>query len=177
MGSKYSFSFIHCDLSDTVKKDLELFWAKHDRIYNESLETSIQANINSPNIKFSINSTTIEKEPAALARNINGSVVAVVFLYLRSLDPELGFGENAYFQHMYVPEENRTFRLTSGLYQYFLAEFIARASTYKKSVEYLMAENANPGLQTKGMRRYFAKSGFRYIGRNSLNSEVWALKI
>ena len=118
----------------------------------------------------------LRRQPGAIARNQEGSIIGVVFVVLRELDAHLNLGSHAYFQRMYVLPEARSYRLTNQLYKKFLEGFISSAELRDHRASTLMAENINLGLQKGSVRRYFARLGFKMLGSNQLGGEVWLLK-
>ena len=119
----------------------------------------------------------LNRQPGAIARNQEGSIIGVVFIVLRELEAHLNLGGHAYFQRMYVLPENRSFHLMNHLYKIFLQGFIDSPELRDHRAGILISENINPGLQRGAMRRYFAKLGFKMLGSNQLGGEVWLLKL
>lgn len=119
----------------------------------------------------------LKRQPGAIARNQEGSIIGVVFIVLRELEAHLNLGSHAYFQRMYVLPEARSFNLINHLYKMFLQCFIDSPELRDHRAGILISENINPGLQRGAMRRYFAKLGFKMLGSNQLGGEVWLLKL
>ena len=119
----------------------------------------------------------LKRQPGAIARNQEGSIVGVVFVVLRELEAHLNLGSHAYFQRMYVLPQARSSRLANQLYKKFLEGFIGSVELRDHRASTLMAENINLGLQKGSVRRYFARLGFKMLGSNQLGGEVWLLKL
>ena len=117
------------------------------------------------------------RQPAAIACNQSGQIVGIVVVVLRQLDSELNLGTHAYFQRMYVCDGYRSARLAHRLYQDFLQGFIAAKDCRDHRARYLMTENRNPRLRNAFIRKYFAKLGFRMLGSNDIDSEIWSLQL
>ena len=119
----------------------------------------------------------LRRQPGAIARNQEGSIIGVVFVVLRELEAHLNLGSHAYFQRMYVLPQARSSRLANQLYKIFLQGFIDSVELRDHRAGILIAENIIPGLHKGFMRRYFARLGFKMLGSNQLGGEVWLLKL
>jgi hypothetical protein len=168
--------FVFGRIDDKLRGELQVFWLKHLGIYRAEIKAfrTVSGSKLSP---FNVPQRSPRRQPAAICRDTDGTIVGIVFVVLRELQPEIGFGTHAYFQRMYVDPSLRKPKLANQLFKEFLRGFdrAADARDYRASI--LMAENINPGLQKPFMRRYFSRLGFRLLGKNKLGGEVWARKL
>ena len=123
------------------------------------------------------NVTSLKREPAAIAKDALGSILGIVFVTLTKVESTPSKNEYVYFQRMYTHNSQRCISLSSQLYKSFLKNFKKAISKRDPRAHYLMAENANPGLRTPSMRRYFFRLGFRMLGTNHLGYEIWQLPL
>ncbi|KZR69411.1 hypothetical protein PMIT1313_01097 [Prochlorococcus marinus str. MIT 1313] len=173
--SDFVVQYIFGGVDNSLKKDIKCFWEDNISAYKletnehvvESKRTNSKAKVGPP----------LRRQPAAIARNRSGEVVGIVVVVLRQLDSELNLGTHAYFQRMYVSKNSRSARLAYRLYQDFLQGFIAAKDSRDHRARYLMAENRNPRLRNSFIRKYFTKLGFRMLGSNDIDSEIWSLQL
>ena len=172
----FTIDYIFGAINDELKSELREFWDANRESYRSELgrfkESTAIATINQRSIIRPLSIQT-----AATSRDSLGRITGVVFVALRTLDPELHLGSHAYFQRMYVLPSHRTPRLSNQLYTTFLREFKSDNPSRDHRATHLLAENINPGLRQASMRRYFARHGFKIIGQNKAQSEIWAIEL
>lgn len=174
---EFSVEYIFGSVDKALAAELFDFWNLNQASYQAELK-SFRLVKNSAGIEpLFVKQKVLKRQPGAIARNQEGSIIGVVFVVLRELEAHLNLGSHAYFQRMYVLPQARSSRLANQLYKKFLEGFIGSVELRDHRASTLMAENINPGLQEGFMRRYFARLGFKMLGSNRLGGEVWLLKL
>ena len=168
--------FVFGRVDDALKAELQAFWLKHQVAYQSEIK-AFRVLSDSEFTPLSVQPRPPSRQPAAIARSTGGEIVGIIYVVLRELDPSLGFGSHAYFQRMYVLPSERRSKLANRLFKTFLNGFDSDPRRRDCRAAVLIAENVNPGLQQAFMRRYFARLGFRMLGRNKLGGEVWTKKL
>ena len=177
MMCEFSVEYVFGSVDKALAAELFDFWNLNQASYQAELK-SFRLVKNSAEIEpLSVKQKVLKRQPGAIARNQEGSIIGVVFVVLRELESHLNLGSHAYFQRMYVLPEARSYRLTNQLYKKFLEGFISSVELRDHRASTLMAENINLGLQKGSVRRYFARLGFKMLGSNQLGGEVWLLKL
>ena len=174
---EFRVEFVVGSLDKALAAELIDFWNLNQASYQEELKSFRSHGDFSEIEPQLIKQKVLKRQPGAIARNQEGSIVGVVFVVLRELEAHLNLGSHAYFQRMYVLPQARSSRLANQLYKKFLEGFIGSVQLRDHRASTLMAENINPGLQEGFMRRYFARLGFKMLGSNVLGGEVWLLKL
>lgn len=174
---EFRVEFVFGSLDKALAAELIDFWNFNQASYQEELKSFRSHGDFSEIEPQLIKQKVLKRQPGAIARNQEGSIVGVVFVVLRQLEAHLNLGSHAYFQRMYVLPQARSSRLANQLYKKFLEGFISSVQLRDHRASTLMAENINPGLQEGFMRRYFARLGFKMLGSNVLGGEVWLLKL
>jgi hypothetical protein len=174
---EFRVEFVFGSLDKALTAELIDFWNLNQASYQEELKSFRSHGDLSEIEPQLIKQKVLKRQPGAIARNQEGSIVGVVFVVLRQLEAHLNLGSHAYFQRMYVLPQARSSRLANQLYKKFLEGFISSVQLRDHRASTLMAENINPGLQEGFMRRYFARLGFKMLGSNVLGGEVWLLKL
>ena len=159
-------------VDDLLKSELQEFWRKHQEPFQAELN-SFRALYVGSELLFNQSDRLLSRDPAAIARDEAGSIIGIVYVALRKIDPSLNLGTHAYFQQMYIVPGSRCCKLANRLFRLFLYEFDKAANWRDHRAKVLFAENVNPGLRKSSMRRYFARLGFRMLGANRLGGEVW----
>ena len=168
--------FVFGQVNDQLKGELNTFWKKNDKSYQEELRL-FRSTPGKKSTNLGPPKRTISRQPAAISRNQSGSIDGIMFVVLRELDDSLGLGSHAYFQRMYIIPESRHYGLTNRLFKVFLQGFDCAAEKRDHRAKVLLSENINPALQKASMRRYFARLGFQMLGENRLGGEIWARKL
>ena len=172
----FTIDYIFGAINDELQPELKEFWDSNRESYRSELRRFKESTtISTINQRSFIRPLRIQT--AATSRDSLGKITGVVFVALRTLDPELQLGSHAYFQRMYVPPSHRTFSPSNQLYTIFLREFRNDNPNRDHRATHLLAENINPGLRRASMRRYFARKGFKMVGQNKAQSEIWALEL
>lgn len=174
---EFRVEFVFGSLDKALAAELIDFWNLNQASYQEELKSFRSHGDLSEIEPQLIKQKVLKRQPGAIARNQEGSIVGVVFVVLRQLEAHLNLGSHAYFQRMYVLPQARSSRLANQLYKKFLEGFISSVQLRDHRASTLMSENINPGLQEGFMRRYFARLGFKMLGSNVLGGEVWLLKL
>jgi len=174
---EFRVGFVFGSLDKALAAELIDFWNLNQASYQEELKSFRSHGDLSEIEPQLIKQKVLKRQPGAIARNQEGSIVGVVFVVLRELEAHLNLGSHAYFQRMYVLPQARSSRLANQLYKKFLEGFIGSVELRDHRASTLMTENINPGLQEGFMRRYFARLGFKMLGSNVLGGEVWLLKL
>ncbi|WP_341880936.1 hypothetical protein [Synechococcus sp. UW140] len=177
MMCKFSVEYVFGSLDKALAAELFDFWNLNQASYQAELKSFRSHGDLSEIEPLLSKQKVLKRQPGAIARNQEGSIVGVVFVVLRELEAHLNLGSHAYFQRMYVLPQARSSRLANQLYKKFLEGFIGSVELRDHRASTLMAENINPGLQEGFMRRYFARLGFTMLGSNRLGGEVWLLKL
>jgi hypothetical protein len=164
--------FVFGRVDDALKAELQAFWLKHRVAYQSEIK-AFRVLSGSEFTPLSLRPRPLSHQPAAIARSNEGEIVGIVFVVLSELSPSLDLGSHAYFQRMYVLPSERRCKLTNRLFKMFLNGFDGDPRRRDHRAAVLISENINPGLQQAFMRRYFARLGFRMLGRNKLGGEVW----
>ena len=177
---KVSIEFIFGDKNSNLSKDINSFWRAINKSYEEEMQSHRQATLITQNAKRFLepgNITTLKREPAALAKDQDGSILGIVLVALTKIESSSNSNEYVYFQRMYTKTPDRHFSLSNQLYTSFLRSFRKAINKRDSRAHFLMAENANPRLRTPSMRRYFFRLGFRMLGTNHLGYEIWRLPL
>jgi hypothetical protein len=159
-------------VDNQLRSELQAFWRQHQEPFQAELKSFCALHAGSAAL-FSQPKRPLSRHPAVIFRDETGSIIGIVFVALREIDPSLKLGTHAYFQRMYIVPGSRCFRLTNSLFRFFLREFDKAANWRDHRAKVLLSENVNPGLHKASMRRYFARLGFRMLGANQLGGEVW----
>jgi hypothetical protein len=174
---EFRVEFVFGSLDKALTAELIDFWNLNQASYQEELKSFRSHGDLSEIEPQLIKQKVLKRQPGAIARNQEGSIVGVVFVVLRELEAHLNLRSHAYFHRIYVLPQARSSRLANQLYKKFLEGFISSVQLRDHRASALMAENINPGLQEGFMRRYFARLGFKMLGSNVLGGEVWLLKL
>ena len=174
---EFSVEFVFGSVDKPLAAELFDFWNLNQASYQAELKSFRSHGDLSEIEPLFVRQKVLKRQPGAIARNKEGSIVGVVFIVLRELDAHLNLGSHAYFQRIYVLPQARSCRLTNQLYKKFLESFIASVELRDHRASTLMSDNINPGYQKGSMRRYFARLGFKMLGSNQLGGEVWLLKL
>ena len=174
---EFSVEYVFGSVDKALAAELFDFWNLNQASYQAELK-SFRSHVDLSEIEPLLSKQKVlRRQPGAIARNQEGSIVGVVFVVLRELEAHLNLGSHAYFQRMYVLPEARSCRLANQLYKKFLEGFISSVELRDHRASTLMSENINLGLQKGSMRRYFARLGFKMLGSNQFGGEVWLLKL
>lgn len=174
---EFRVEFVFGSVDKDLAAELIDFWNLNQASYQAELK-SFRSVRDSAGIEPHLGKQKVlKRQPGAIARNQEGSIIGVVFIVLKELEAHLNLGSHAYFQRMYVLPEARSFNLMNHLYKMFLQCFIDSPELRDHRAGILISENINPGLQSGSMRRYFARLGFKMLGSNQLGGEVWLLKL
>ena len=177
MMCEFSVEYVFGSLDKALAAELIDFWNLNQASYQAELK-SFRSHGNLSEIEPLLSKQKVlRRQPGAIARNQEGSIIGVVFVVFRELESHLNLGSHAYFQRMYVLPQARSYRLTNQLYKKFLEGFISSVELRDHRASTLMTENINLGLQKGSVRRYFARLGFEMLGSNQLGGEVWLLKL
>lgn len=177
---KVSIEFIFRERDSNLSKEINLFWSKFNKSYEKEMSSHQQSTQMERTTNTSLkpgNITSLKREAAAVAKDQNGSILGIVSVTLTKIESASNSSEYVYFQRMYTHNPQRHFSLSNQLYTSFLKNFKKAINERDPRAHYLMAENANPGLRTPSMRRYFFRLGFRMLGTNHLGYEIWRLPL
>lgn len=174
---EFSVEYVFGSVDKALPAELFDFWNLNQAFYQAELKSFRSHGDLSEIEPLLIKQKVLKRQPGAIARNQEGSIIGVVFVVLRELEAHLNLGSHAYFQRMYVLPQARSSRLANQLYKKFLEGFIGSVELRDHRAGILIAENINPGLHKGFMRRYFARLGFKMLGSNRLGGEVWLLKL
>ena len=177
MMCEFSVEYVFGSLDKALAAELIDFWNLNQASYQAELKSFRSYGDLSEIEPLLSKQKVLRRQPGAIARNQEGSIIGVVFVVLRELESHLNLGSHAYFQRMYVLPQARSYRLANQLYKKFLEGFISSVESRDHRASTLMAENINLGLQKGSVRRYFARLGFKMLGSNQLGGEVWLLKL
>jgi hypothetical protein len=159
---------------------LNLFWKEVEKSYNQEMTDHKNSTSSSNQINANISPskvTSLRREPAAIAKDQKGCIIGIVFVTLTKLENEPNNHEYVYFQRMFMLNKKRQFQISNQLYSAFVKHFKKAINERDPRAQYLMAENANPGLRRASLRRYFFRHGFRMLGINHLGYEIWRMKL
>jgi len=173
--AQFEVEFVFGHMDSYLKKDLQRFWQEHQQAYKQEIRAHILENNSSQSGAEIVK--PLRRQPAAIARDCSGKIVGIVFVVLRELDASLKLGSHAYFQRMYICESYRCHRLTNHLFRSFVQGFVPAIDLRDHRASCLMAENMNPRLRNRFIRKYFAKLGYRMLGSNDIASEIWYLPL
>ena len=174
---EFSVEYVFGSVDKALAAELFDFWNLNQASYQAELKSfRLHGDLSEIEPLF-VKQKVLKRQPGAIARNQEGSIIGVVFVVLRELESHLNLGSHAYFQRMYVLPQARSYRLANQLYKKFLEGFISSVELRDHRASTLMAENINLGLQKGSVRRYFARLGFKMLGSNQLGGEVWLLKL
>ena len=174
---EFSVEYVFGSVDKALAAELFDFWNLNQASYQAELKSFTSHGDLSEIEPLLSKQKVLRRQPGAIARNQEGSIIGVVFVVLRELESHLNLGSHAYFQRMYVLPQARSYRLVNQLYKKFLEGFISSVELRDHRASTLMAENINLGLQKGSVRRYFARLGFKMLGSNQLGGEVWLLKL
>ena len=174
---EFSIEYVFGSVDKALAAELFDFWNLNQASYQAELESFRSVEDSAGIEPLFVKQKVLKRQPGAIARNQEGSIIGVVFVVLRELESHLNLGSHAYFQRMYVLPQARSYRLANQLYKKFLEGFISSVESRDHRASTLMAENINLGLQKGSVRRYFARLGFKMLGSNQLGGEVWLLKL
>ncbi len=159
----------------SLKPLLKSFWRDNISAYRQEMGSylpkgkSFKSNSRSQSL--------LSRTPAAIVRDQSGKLVGIVIVALRSLNAELNLGTHAYFQRMYIIKNCRNASLAHQLNQRFLEGFVVAKGPRDHRAKNLIAEISNPRLQNSFTRKYLNRLGFRMLGSNTLNDEIWHLPL
>ena len=174
---EFSVEYVFGSLDKALAAELIDFWNLNQASYQAELKSFRSHGDLSEIEPLLSKQKVLRRQPGAIARNQEGSIIGVVFVVFRELESHLNLGSHAYFQRMYVLPQARSYRLMNQLYKKFLEGFISSVELRDHRAGILISENINPGLHKGAMRRYFARLGFKMLGSNMLGGEVWLLKL
>ncbi len=174
---EFSVEYVFGSLDKALAAELIDFWNLNQASYQAELKSFRSHGDLSEIEPLLSKQKVLRRQPGAIARNQEGSIIGVVFVVFRELESHLNLGSHAYFQRMYVLPQARSYRLMNQLYKKFLEGFISSVELRDHRAGILIAENINPGLHKGALRRYFARLGFKMLGSNMLGGEVWLLKL
>ena len=174
---EFSVEYVFGSVDKALAAELIDFWNLNQASYQAELKSFRSHGDLSEIEPLLSKQKVLRRQPGAIARNQEGSIIGVVFVVFRELESHLNLGSHAYFQRMYVLPQARSYRLTNQLYKKFLEGFISSVELRDHRAGILIAENINPGLHKGALRRYFARLGFKMLGSNMLGGEVWLLKL
>ena len=177
MMCEFSVEYVFGSVDKALAAELFDFWNLNQASYQAELKSFRSVRDSAGIEPLLIKQKVLKRQPGAIARDQEGSIIGVVFVVLRELESHLNLGSHAYFQRMYVLPQARSSRLANQLYKKFLEGFISSVELRDHRASTLMAENINLGLQKGSVRRYFARLGFKMLGSNQLGGEVWLLKL
>ena len=177
MMCEFSVEYVFGSLDKALAAELIDFWNLNQASYQAELKSFRSHGDLSEIEPLLSKQKVLRRQPGAIARDQEGSIIGVVFVVFRELESHLNLGSHAYFQRMYVLPQARSYRLMNQLYKKFLEGFISSVELRDHRAGILIAENINPGLHKGAMRRYFARLGFKMLGYNQLGGEVWLLKL
>ncbi|WP_341883042.1 hypothetical protein [Synechococcus sp. UW140] len=177
MMCEFSVEYVFGSLDKALAAELIDFWNLNQASYQAELKSFRSHGDLSEIEPLLSKQKVLRRQPGAIARNQEGSIIGVVFVVFRELESHLNLGSHAYFQRMYVLPQARSYRLMNQLYKKFLEGFISSVELRDHRAGILIAENINPGLHKGALRRYFARLGFKMLGSNMLGGEVWLLKL
>ena len=177
MMCEFSVEYVFGSLDKALAAELIDFWNLNQASYQAELKSFRSHGDLSEIEPLLSKQKVLRRQPGAIARDQEGSIIGVVFVVFRELESHLNLGSHAYFQRMYVLPQARSYRLMNQLYKKFLEGFISSVELRDHRAGILIAENINPGLHKGAMRRYFARLGFKMLGSNMLGGEVWLLKL
>ena len=177
MMCEFSVEYVFGSLDKALAAELIDFWNLNQASYQAELKSFRSHGDLSEIEPLLSKQKVLRRQPGAIARNQEGSIIGVVFVVFRELESHLNLGSHAYFQRMYVLPQARSYRLANQLYKKFLEGFISSVELRDHRAGILIAENINPGLHKGALRRYFARLGFKMLGSNQLGGEVWLLKL
>ena len=168
--------FVFGKVNDQLKGELKDFWKQYSKAYQEELKSFHTAFDNNQR-RMTLLKKPLSRQPAAISRDVSGSINGIVSVALRELEDSPGLGTHAYFQRMYIIPESRNRRLANQLFRAFLHGFDREVEKRDHRAKVLLSENINPGLQKASMRRYFARFGFQMLGGNQFGGEIWVRKL
>ena len=174
---EFSVEYVFGSVDKALAAELIDFWNLNQASYQAELKSFRSHGDLSEIEPLLSKQKVLRRQPGAIARNQEGSIIGVVFVVFRELESHLNLGSHAYFQRMYVLPQARSYRLMNQLYKKFLEGFISSVELRDHRAGILIAENINPGLHKGALRRYFARLGFKMLGSNMLGGEVWLLKL
>ncbi len=163
-------------VDDQLISDLQAFWRQQQKPFQAELK-AFRALYRESSTLFSLSERPLSRHPAVIARDEVGGIIGILFVVLREIDSSLNLGTHAYFQRMYIAPGSRCPKLANRMFRLFLREFDSAVEWRDHRAEVLLSENVNPGLHGAFMRRYFARLGFRMLGRNKFGGEIWARKL
>ena len=172
-----NINYIFCKTDPTLRKHINSFWKENILIYYQEMDRYYpEGTFRKRNV--STNALPTNK-PAAIARDRSGKIIGVIFVELRTLNEELNLGRYAYFQRMYIIKNfrNTNPNLAYRLNQTFLEGFIRAKGIRDHRAKHLILEIANPRLQNSFIRKYLHRLGFRLLGSNTINTEIWNLPL
>ena len=177
MMCEFSVEYVFGSVDKALSAELFDFWNLNQSYYQAEIKSFRSHGDLSEIEPLLSKQKVLRRQPGAIARDQEGSIIGVVFVVFRELESHLNLGSHAYFQRMYVLPQARSYRLANQLYKKFLEGFISSVELRDHRASTLMAENINIGLQKGSVRRYFARLGFKMLGSNQLGGEVWLLKL
>ena len=173
--SNLDINYIFCKTDPALQRNITSFWKDNILKYYDEMDTYHHEGKSLT--REASNHTLLPRKPAAIARDKSGMIIGVIFVALRALNEELNLGRYAYFQRMYIIKNFRDANLAYRLHQTFIEEFIPAKDTRDHRAKHLILEIANPRLQNSFIRKYLDRSGFRLMGSNMLNAEIWSLSL
>jgi len=174
--TEYTISFIFRRVSPSMRKNLIEFWEKHREDWISTTRQPESRNIftvpNTPRAR----SSALLQNAVCVAQANSDTIAGVAWIKVATMPVNRNQPELIYFQRMYIAPEHRCVRIANQLINAFHHHLI-RSNQRSPIVKYLLAENANPKLKTPVGRRLFIRRGFKFIGFNSYENEIWKLAL
>jgi hypothetical protein len=175
-STEYTISFIFKRVSPSMRENIMGFWEEHREDW-----ISITRQPETRNI-FTVQNTPTARSSALLQNAVcvalanSDTIAGVTWIKVAMMPVDTNKPELIYFQRMYIAPEHRCVRVANRLINAFHHHLI-RSDQRSPLVKYLLAENANPKLKTPVGRRLFIRRGFKFIGFNSNENEIWKLAL
>ena len=172
-SEKFETSYVFKDVDEELARYLYSFWKDyHHEFWNNfqklrGKEVNPNFNLDIPSIK------ACQEQTAVIAKSSDGLIIGVIFIIIRPLNSKLKLGENGYFLSIFIPSQFRSFKLLRQLTLNFLDYFIKDKSNRDFRISNLLCESIIPQMQSKYIRKFLIRKGFRLLSTNQQRGDTW----
>jgi hypothetical protein len=174
--TEYTISFIFRRVSPSMRENIIEFWEEHREDWLSITRQPETRNIFTVQNTQTARSSALLQNAVCVAQANSGAIAGVAWIKVAMMPVDTNKSELIYFQRMYIAPEHRCVRLANQLINAFHHHLIL-SNQRSPLVKYLLAENTNPKLKTPVGRRLFIRRGFKFIGFNSYDNEIWKLAL
>ncbi len=172
----FEIKFVFKHDNQFLKGEIIDFWKANKDSYLDELRSYYHFKAIDDADEWAFSSPT-NSEVAAIARNNSNEIIGIAFVDLKEIDKSLSLGTHAYFQKVFVLSNYRSPKLTWRLFTCFVKGFSDAKSSRDFRAKSLVSENINPKMKNPYLRRCFSKLGYKMMGKNNFDGEIWYLPL